>query len=203
MKLQLKSFLLMIFFCFCYITSNGQQNIDKELLDAYLSKDSSNYFFKKAYSKLKSKSDTASYLYFKFFQKDKLNENDSATFYAKRLIPIFQKLDTINRLRKVHERLYYQHLHLGNYENALKEIQEAINNSIKYAEASKISVLISEEDNQLSIIIKDNGIGFDIKTVDLGNGLSNMEKRISEIDGRVGIISEANKGTTIRIICKL
>ena len=178
MKLQLKSFLLMIFFCFCYITSNGQQNIDKELLDAYLSKDSSNYFFKKAYSKLKSKSDTASYLYFKFFQKDKLNENDSATFYAKRLIPIFQKLDTINRLRKVHERLYYQHLHLGNYENALKEIQL----TLELAKKQKDTAFISLHYSDISILYHDfnffdKGVAYGKKAFTIMNNAKNKEHK--------------------------
>ena len=87
--------------------------------------------------------------------------------------------------------------------NIFRVVQEAINNAIKYAEASKITIAINEKNNELLIAIDDNGNGFDIKTVSLGNGLSNMEKRMSEINGKVKIESEIKKGTNIQIICKL
>ena len=83
--------------------------------------------------------------------------------------------------------------------NIFRVIQEAINNAIKYAEASKINISISKNNENLKISIKDNGTGFDIKTVDLGNGLSNMEKRMSEIDGKIHITSEVKKGTNISL----
>ena len=87
--------------------------------------------------------------------------------------------------------------------NIFRVIQEAINNAIKYAEASTITIQINEKESDIEIIVSDNGIGFDITSVNLGNGLSNMEKRISEIYGKVNINSKVNKGTNIRIICKL
>ncbi|MDD7915841.1 sensor histidine kinase [Polaribacter ponticola] len=87
--------------------------------------------------------------------------------------------------------------------NIFRVIQEAINNAIKYAEASKINISISKNNEDLKISIKDNGTGFDIKTVDLGNGLSNMEKRMSEINGKINISSKKLLGTDIQIICKL
>ena len=42
-----------------------------------------------------------------------------------------------------------------------------------------------------------------LNNVDLGNGLSNIEKRISEINGKVKIVSKKNMGTEIQIICNL
>ena len=84
--------------------------------------------------------------------------------------------------------------------NIFRVVQEAINNAIKYAEASKISISITKENNQLIAIILDNGVGFDIKNVVLGNGLSNMEKRISEIEGKLLINSKINDGTQVKII---
>ena len=87
--------------------------------------------------------------------------------------------------------------------NVFRVTQEAINNAIKYADASKINISISKNNNNLKISIKDNGTGFDINTVELGNGLSNMEKRMNEIDGKINISSKKNSGTDIQIICKL
>lgn len=87
--------------------------------------------------------------------------------------------------------------------NIFRVIQEAINNTIKYAEASLLKITISKENDDLLISIIDNGKGFDMNTVSLGNGLSNMEKRMSEIDGKTKIDSTPGKGTSIQIICKL
>ena len=83
--------------------------------------------------------------------------------------------------------------------NLFRVIQEAINNAIKYAEASKVSISLKNKEKTLYVSIIDNGIGFDINNVDLGNGLSNIEKRISEINGKVKIVSKKNMGTEINI----
>lgn len=87
--------------------------------------------------------------------------------------------------------------------NIFRVIQEAINNAIKYAEASELKIDIVKKVDSLIITIVDNGKGFDIATVSLGNGLGNMEKRINEIGGTVRINTAPQKGTSIQIICKL
>ncbi len=81
--------------------------------------------------------------------------------------------------------------------NVYRIIQEAIHNSIKYADASNISVTIKKVASNYVINIKDDGKGFDKATVKLGNGLKNMEKRASEIGGNLDIVSGENKGTEI------
>ncbi len=86
--------------------------------------------------------------------------------------------------------------------NIFRVIQEAINNSLKYAEADKIDINFTEENNIAILTLKDNGKGFDKKTVQLGNGLRNMQDRIDEIEGKFEINS-SEKGTTIVITCKI
>jgi signal transduction histidine kinase len=83
--------------------------------------------------------------------------------------------------------------------NIFRVIQEAINNSIKYANASEISIKITENSDELCIEIYDNGVGFDINTIELGNGLENMQQRIKEIDGEFSINSKIDVGTSILI----
>ncbi|NJN50075.1 MAG: hypothetical protein HC798_02135 [Polaribacter sp.] len=86
--------------------------------------------------------------------------------------------------------------------NIFRVVQEAINNAIKYADAKNIEVNL-EFDNQLfTASILDDGKGFDLQTVTLGNGLSNMEKRMSEIGGKIIIDSKPNKGTIIKLSLK-
>ncbi len=83
--------------------------------------------------------------------------------------------------------------------NLYRIIQEAVNNASKYANSSEISVSINESSKHLEVIIKDNGIGFDIDKVKKGNGLSNIKKRAKDLRGVAIISSEKNKGTTIKI----
>ena len=84
--------------------------------------------------------------------------------------------------------------------NLFRVIQEAINNALKYANASKINIHFEEKENTIQLTIKDNGKGFNKKTVNLGNGLRNMQERIDEVNGKLEIHS-TKKGTIISVIC--
>lgn len=84
--------------------------------------------------------------------------------------------------------------------NLYRTMQEAVNNAVKYSDAKEIEINVLHQENKIKIEIKDNGKGFDMETVDFGNGLNNMRKRIDEIDGNLIINSEINKGTTISIL---
>ncbi|MBF4507468.1 type IV pili methyl-accepting chemotaxis transducer N-terminal domain-containing protein [Flavobacterium sp. JLP] len=87
--------------------------------------------------------------------------------------------------------------------NIYRLTQEAINNAIKYAESSHIIVQLSHSETLLSIIVDDNGKGFDINEVDKkrnsesGMGLLFMKERIQYINGRVFFKSIPGEGTRI------
>jgi signal transduction histidine kinase len=87
--------------------------------------------------------------------------------------------------------------------NIYRTIQEAINNSIKYAEASKINVVISKNEEVITITVSDNGIGFNKDEVVLGNGISNMKKRITDIKGTFEMYSKVKEGTRIKITIEI
>jgi signal transduction histidine kinase len=81
--------------------------------------------------------------------------------------------------------------------NIFLTIKEALHNVVKHAKATNVylGVQISVE---LQITIRDDGIGFDPSQVrPYSNGLSNMRKRIAEINGHLEIRHE--KGTSIQI----
>lgn len=82
-------------------------------------------------------------------------------------------------------------------------VQEAINNAIKHAEASVISVQILTKDNTLTISIEDDGKGFDVNDSNFSVGLSGMESKIKIIGGELNIESSEGKGTTIFIKLKI
>ncbi|WP_125722795.1 sensor histidine kinase [Flavobacterium ustbae] len=87
--------------------------------------------------------------------------------------------------------------------NIYRLTQEAINNAIKYAESSHIIVQLSHSETLLSIIVDDNGKGFDVNAVDKkrnsesGMGLLFMKERIQYINGRVFMNSIPGEGTRI------
>ena len=87
--------------------------------------------------------------------------------------------------------------------NIYRLTQEAINNAIKYADSTHIIVQLSHSATLLSIIIDDNGKGFDIHSAEKkrnsesGMGLLFMKERIQYINGRVFINSILNEGTRI------
>ncbi len=83
--------------------------------------------------------------------------------------------------------------------NLYRTIQEAVNNAIKYADANAISIQVQPNKSGITVEITDNGKGFDLDGIDLGNGIVNMQKRIEEIGGVFQIHSDLGKGTQITI----
>jgi two-component system sensor histidine kinase DegS len=87
--------------------------------------------------------------------------------------------------------------------NIYRLTQEAINNAIKYADSTHIIVQLSHSATLLSIIVDDNGKGFDINAVEKkrnsesGMGMLFMKERIQYINGRVFFNSIPNEGTRI------
>ena len=89
--------------------------------------------------------------------------------------------------------------------NIYRITQEAINNAIKYADSTHILVSISNSDELLSIVIDDNGKGFDplkvknVKNGEGGMGMTFMKERIKYINGRLFLNSDVNKGTRVTL----
>ncbi len=77
--------------------------------------------------------------------------------------------------------------------------KEAINNAVKYAKATSISVELGNTHEHLLIKIKDDGLGFNKDTIKMGNGLLNMKVRTSEIGGVLLLNSNLNEGTEIML----
>lgn len=76
-------------------------------------------------------------------------------------------------------------------------IKEALNNSAKYASCSQIELLIQSIGNQIKVIVKDNGIGFDSSSSNEGNGLLNMRVRAAEMGSKLLVETTVGKGTVL------
>ncbi|WP_339893682.1 ATP-binding protein [uncultured Algibacter sp.] len=89
--------------------------------------------------------------------------------------------------------------------NIYRITQEAINNAIKYADSTHILVSLSHSENILSIVIDDDGKGFEpekiktVKNADGGMGMTFMRERIKYIDGRLFLNSELGVGTRVTL----
>jgi signal transduction histidine kinase/FixJ family two-component response regulator len=81
-------------------------------------------------------------------------------------------------------------------------VQEALNNIVKYAEATKVKLSLTNENEFLNILIMDNGKGFSTfnKKELVGNGLRNMQERALLFNGILEVQSEIGTGTTIKCI---
>jgi len=83
-------------------------------------------------------------------------------------------------------------------------VQEALSNILKHARASEVEVTLSYHAHTRSLVIRDNGKGFDVAKLSArkehsGFGLLNIRERVRLIGGTVEITSEKKKGTTVRI----
>ncbi len=78
-------------------------------------------------------------------------------------------------------------------------IQESLQNIYKHANATRVDILFKQQNNLISLAIKDDGSGFDENKTKKGIGLKNMKSRVKEIKGVLNIQTKATHGTTIEI----
>ena len=87
----------------------------------------------------------------------------------------------------------------SNYETAIfRLVQEAITNAVRHGKASKIEVKVEWLKNQVTLIVKDNGSGFDQSIVkNQSFGLLGMKERIELVNGEFSINSSPGNGTVL------
>lgn len=83
--------------------------------------------------------------------------------------------------------------------------QEAITNILRHASATEVEMELMSTDNELRLMIRDDGIGFDPVTTRqralVGNsvGLLGMQERVALVGGSMEIASKPGSGTTIKV----
>jgi len=77
--------------------------------------------------------------------------------------------------------------------------KEAMNNSLKYSDSKNILLDVNLIADELSIILKDNGKGFELNKAVNGYGIKNMNARAEKIGGELEIFSSFNEGTKITL----
>ena len=80
-----------------------------------------------------------------------------------------------------------------------KIVMALMSNVLTHAKASKLLLQINQLEDEITIILEDNGIGFDTKKINWGSGLKNVEARIKELNGDWEMKSNKTEGTQIAI----
>ncbi len=78
-------------------------------------------------------------------------------------------------------------------------IQEAVSNVLKHAKATELTIGITHAPGRLSVVVSDNGIGFDTTVTSGGVGLANIRARAAALGAQVQIDSAPGKGTTVSV----
>lgn len=75
--------------------------------------------------------------------------------------------------------------------------KEGINNAAKYSKATRLFIFFALDKGLFTLKIKDYGVGFNLNDLDDGNGLENMKKRASNLNGALTINSKPGEGTEL------
>jgi two-component system, NarL family, sensor histidine kinase DegS len=93
----------------------------------------------------------------------------------------------------------------GSYEPSIfRIIQEALNNARKHAKASNVEVLINFQEDTVTAVVRDDGVGMDVAAIEAridgskNLGLISMRERADLEKGTLEIRSELGKGTEVR-----
>lgn len=83
--------------------------------------------------------------------------------------------------------------------------QASLTNTLRHAQASRVAVLLRADDQEIQLVVRDNGIGFDVEAARAAAlhgqslGLLAVEERVRTVGGKLEIRSGAGKGTTLRV----
>jgi signal transduction histidine kinase len=117
---------------------------------------------------------------------------------------LHELVSSISRVQVITINLHYE----GFEEESLEEnkklmffriIQEQLNNIIKHANATRATVSLAATTKAILLQIKDDGKGFDPKTVCKGIGFTNIRNRAELFGGKLEIISSPGKGSTVKV----
>jgi len=128
---------------------------------------------------------------------------DKTIYYSEFAARVEQYLTQADKLTSID--LLFQNDSNRDFElNALQTInyyrlmQEAVNNAVKYSQASQIKVRLHQEQGYQYLTITDNGEGFDSTRSKNGSGLNGMRNRAEEAGGSCAINSSLQEGTVVQ-----
>ncbi len=88
-------------------------------------------------------------------------------------------------------------------------VQEAVRNVKRHAEAANVWISVGEQDDELQVGVRDDGLGFDVDTLNAeygqrgSLGMLNMQERAQAIGGGLSVQSQPGAGTTVALSAPL
>jgi PAS domain S-box-containing protein len=82
--------------------------------------------------------------------------------------------------------------------NIFRIIQEQMNNIMRHSNATQASISVSRGDNEILLLIKDNGKGYDVSSEKKGVGIMNIKARMALFNGSLTIKTEPGSGYELR-----
>ncbi len=133
-------------------------------------------------------------------------DQDSLEKLVERLEAYARDMAAIKNIQvsvSVPEKIEDINLPVENRRNIYLFCKEAINNAVKYSNASALELTVKQVNGLLEFTVTDNGKGFDAVMVRRGNGLENMQKRANEIGAKLLLQSKENEGASVSLQCKV
>ncbi len=85
-------------------------------------------------------------------------------------------------------------------EHIFRILQELISNTLRHAQASCLDVYLYQTDFELQLKVVDNGIGFQLGSLDdLSYGLRNIKERVEDMAGTVQLLTAPKQGLAVDI----
>ena len=112
------------------------------------------------------------------------------------------------------DELKKMHFRGGQAKNIFLIFKEALHNIVKHADCTTVRITLSVQNNDLIMIVQDNGKGFNVSKITSneictageylgGNGIKNMTARAADIKAKICISSKTNEGTTVHLTVHL
>ena len=113
--------------------------------------------------------------------------------------------DSLNESGVIH--LHFEHFRFDERLNhdleitTYRMIQELVNNSIKHSGCKKIIIQLSKNEDNIQLIVEDDGKGFDVAKLKeiSGMGYQNLNNRVGYLKGNINTKSNQENGTSVLI----
>ena len=83
--------------------------------------------------------------------------------------------------------------------NIYRIMQEQLTNILKHANATKVTISLSQNKRFLLLSIADNGVGFDTGKRKEGIGIANIKSRSMSYNGKADFVSKPGQGCVLNI----
>lgn len=82
-------------------------------------------------------------------------------------------------------------------------VQEGLTNIAKHSQATKVNLHLQQTKQEISLLLQDNGCGFNRDRNTTGFGLQGMQERVAALQGTITIDSEPDQGCSIYVVIPL